>query len=139
MSCLNLQRALAIGFLIFALAYALTGCSALSSIGSALPVGKGVEATAQVGAENVKQGVGVNNKTDTSSKQDTSIKDSKVDSVDTSSKKKVNTSSISAETITADRIEIRSDDGSRTLIALVILFSLLLVSVAVIMKLRSKK
>ncbi|WGX77470.1 hypothetical protein QJS64_19530 (plasmid) [Paraclostridium bifermentans] len=67
--------------------------------------------TAQVGAENVKQAVGVTNKTDTSSKQETTFKESAVGKVDTSNKKSVTTSSIHANQITADKIEIRNDES----------------------------
>lgn len=78
------------------------------------------EVTAQVGAENVKQTVGVTAKQDTSSKQETTIKESKVDKVDTSNKKRVSASSIQAETITADKIEIsnRESDLYVTLFAM---------------------
>lgn len=89
----------------------LTGCSGLSAVSGLLPTGKGVEATAQVGGENIKQGVGVSGKVDQSTKADTTVKDSKVESLDTSSGKKVSASSISAETIKADKIEIRNSDG----------------------------
>lgn len=94
------------------MAMALTGCSGLSAVSGLLPTGKGVEATAQVGGENVKQGVGVAGKVDQSAKAETTVKDSKVDNLDTSSGKKVSASSISAESIKADRIEIRNNDGS---------------------------
>lgn len=94
------------------MAMALTGCSGLSAVSGLLPTGKGVEATAQVGGENVKQGVGVAGKVDQSAKAETTVKDSKVDNLDTSSGKKVSASSISAESIKADRIEIRNSDGS---------------------------
>lgn len=93
------------------MAMSLTGCSGLSTVSSLLPTGKGVEATAQVGGENVKQGVGVAGKVDQSAKAETTVKDSKVDNLDTSSGKKVSASSISAESIKADRIEIRNNDG----------------------------
>lgn len=94
------------------MAMALTGCSGLSAVSGLLPTGKGVEATAQVGGENVKQGVGVAGKVDQSAKAETTVKDSRVDNLDTSSGKKVSASSISAESIKADRIEIRNNDGS---------------------------
>lgn len=82
----------------------LSGCSvasALSGLASDAP-----DVTAQVGAENVKQTVGVTAKQDTSSKQETSVKDSTVKRLDSSSKKKVAASTIQAETITAERIEV---------------------------------
>lgn len=119
MSCLNFQRALVIGFLLWAV-FVLTGCSLnpLDAL-SGKP-----EVTAQVGAENVKQTVGVTAKQDTSSKQETTIKESKVDKVDTSNKKRVSASSIQAETITADKIEIsnRESDLYVTLFAIACIF-----------------
>ena len=119
MSCLNFQRALVIGFLLWAI-LVLTGCSLnpLDAL-SGKP-----EVTAQVGAENVKQTVGLTAKQDTSSKQETTIKESKVDKVDTSNKKRVSASSIQAETITADKIEIsnRESDLYVTLFAIACMF-----------------
>ncbi|AAR09300.1 Rz-like spanin [Escherichia phage Tls] len=88
---------------------ALSGCSA----SSVLPglIGSKPDITAQAGAENVKQTVGVTAKQDTSSKQETTFKESEVGQVDTSNKKQVSTSSIKADNITAERIEIRNNDG----------------------------
>lgn len=92
----------------------LSGCASSVPILSDL-VGSKPDMTAQVGAENVKQAVGVTNKTDTSSKQETTFKESAVGKVDTSNKKSVTTSSIHANQITADKIEIRNDEsGSLT-------------------------
>ena len=92
----------------------LSGCASSVPILSDL-VGSKPDMTAQVGAENVKQAVGVTNKTDTSSKQETTFKESAVGKVDTSNKKAVTTSSIHASQITAERIEIRND-GSGSVI-----------------------
>lgn len=80
---------------------------------SVLPglIGSKPDITAQAGAENVKQTVGVTAKQDTSSKQETTFKESEVGQVDTSNKKQVSTSSIKADNITAERIEIRNNDG----------------------------
>lgn len=80
---------------------------------SVLPglIGSKPDITAQAGAENVKQTVGVTAKQDTSSKQETTFKESAVGKVDTSNKKQVSTSSIKADNITAERIEIRNNDG----------------------------
>lgn len=88
---------------------ALSGCSA----SSVLPglIGSKPDITAQAGAENVKQTVGVTAKQDTSSKQETTFKESSVGQVDTSNKKQVSTSSIKADNITAERIEIRNNEG----------------------------
>ena len=108
MSTLNFQRALAIGFIVWAAAV-VSGCASSVQILSDL-VGSKPDMTAQVGAENVKQAVGVTNKTDTSSKQETTFKESAVGKVDTSNKKSVTTSSIHANQITADKIEIRNDE-----------------------------
>ena len=113
MSALNFQRALTIGFIVWAVAI-VSGCASSVPILSDL-VGSKPDMTAQVGAENVKQAVGVTNKTDTSSKQETTFKESAVGKVDTSNKKAVTTSSIQADQITAERIEIRND-GSGNLI-----------------------
>lgn len=109
MSTLNFQRALAIGFIVWAAAV-ISGCASSVPILSDL-VGSKPDMTAQVGAENVKQAVGVTNKTDTSSKQETTFKESAVGKVDTSNKKSVTTSSIHANQITADKIEIRNDES----------------------------
>lgn len=92
----------------------LSGCASSVPILSDL-VGSKPDMTAQVGAENVKQAVGVTNKMDTSSKQETTFKESVVGKVDTSNKKAVTTSSIHANQITAERIEIRND-GSGSVI-----------------------
>ena len=109
MSTLNFQRALAIGFIVWAAAV-VSGCASSVPILSDL-VGSKPDMTAQVGAENVKQAVGVTNKTDTASKQETTFKESAVGKVDTSNKKSVTTSSIHANQITADKIEIRNDES----------------------------
>jgi hypothetical protein len=109
MSTLNFQRELAIGFIVWAAAV-VSGCASRVPILSDLVGGK-PDMTAQVGAENVKQAVGVTNKTDTSSKQETTFKESAVGKVDTSNKKSVTTSSIHANQITADKIEIRNDES----------------------------
>lgn len=106
MSCLNLQRTMVISFLMWAL-FVLSGCSATSALTGL--IGSKPEISAQAGAENVKQTVGVTGKVDKSNENDTTIKDSKVGKVDTSNGKSVSTSSIKAETIIADKIEIRND------------------------------
>lgn len=90
-------------------AASLSGCSASSALSGL--VGSKSEITAQAGAENVKQTVGVTAKNDESSKQENTIKDSQVGKVDSSNKKKVSTSSIQADTITADKIEIRNSES----------------------------
>lgn len=90
-------------------AASLSGCSASSALSGL--VGSKPEITAQAGSENVKQTVGVTAKNDESSKQENTIKDSQVGKVDSSNKKKVSTSSIQADTITADKIEIRNSES----------------------------
>lgn len=90
-------------------AASLSGCSASSALSGL--IGSKPEITAQAGAENVKQTVGVTAKNDESSKQENAIKDSQVGKVDSSNKKKVSTSSIQADTITADKIEIRNSES----------------------------
>lgn len=90
-------------------AASLSGCSSSSALSGL--IGSKPEITAQAGAENVKQTVGVTAKNDESSKQESTIKDSQVGKVDSSNKKKVSTSSIQAETITADKIEIRNSES----------------------------
>lgn len=87
----------------------LSGCSASSLLPGL--IGSKPDITAQAGSENVKQTVGVTAKQDTSSKQETTFKESDVGKVDTSNKKQVSTSSIKADNITAERIEIRNNDG----------------------------
>lgn len=101
--------------------FVLSGCSATSALTGL--IGSKPEISAQAGAENVKQTVGVTGKVDKSNDNDTTIKDSKVGKVDTSNGKSVSTSSIKADTIIADKIEIRNDDSKGNLIAgLVFLF-----------------
>lgn len=89
------------------LAFMLSGCSGLSALtGLDKP-----DLTVQAGAENVKQTVGVTAKQDTSSKQETTIKESKVDKVDTSSKKQVKSSTIQAQEIKAEHITVNGGDA----------------------------
>lgn len=94
---------------VVALTVLLSGCSSINPVD--LLTGSKPEITAQAGAENVKQTVGITAKQDASSKQENTFKESKVDTVDTSNKKEIKTSTIQADNITADRIEIRNNDG----------------------------
>lgn len=87
----------------------LAGCSASSALTGL--IGSKPDVTAQAGAENTKQTVGINGKVDQSSESETSIKDSNVGKVDSSNQKKVSASSISANSIKADKIEIRNSDS----------------------------
>ncbi|QPD96288.1 lipoprotein [Enterobacter phage N5822] len=67
-------------------AASLSGCSASSALSGL--IGSKPEITAQAGAENVKQTVGVTAKNDESSKQENTIKDSQVGKVDSSNKRR---------------------------------------------------
>lgn len=87
-----------------AIAVILSGCSSVMPLTGL--IGSKPEITAQAGAENVKQAVGVTAKQDASTKQETTIKESAVDKVDTSSKKDFTTSTIQANTIKADKIQV---------------------------------
>jgi hypothetical protein len=97
------------------LAVLLSGCSATSALTGL--VGSKPDVTAQVGAENTKQAVGLNNKVDTSTTNKTDIKDSTVGSLDTSSKKQVQ--SISTGTITADKLQVVNNDSTSLILAAV--------------------
>ena len=116
----------------------LSGCSATSALTGL--IGSKPEISAQAGAENVKQTVGVTGKVDKSNDNDTTIKDSKVGKVDTSNGKSVSTSSIKADTIIADKIEIRNDESKGNLIAgLVFLFiGILMIALSIWLERRKK-
>lgn len=88
----------------------LTGCSTAGALTGL--IGSKPEVTAQAGAENTKQTLGINGKVDQSSEVETTIKDSKVGKVDSSNGKKTSASSITAESIKADKIEIRNSESS---------------------------
>lgn len=114
----------------------LTGCSA----SSLLPVlGSKPEATIQAGAENTKQAVGVTAKSDSSTEVDTSFRDSQVGAVDTSTRKHVSASSISASTITADKIEIRNSDTNFLLGVVGIVAGVFILIVGFVLWRRDKK
>lgn len=91
------------------LALALSGCSATSALTGL--IGQKPDITAQAGAENVKQTVGITAKQDASSEQKTEVKDSVVGKVDSSARKRENATSITADTITAERIEVHNSDS----------------------------
>lgn len=91
------------------LAMALSGCSATSALTGL--IGQKPDITAQAGAENVKQTVGITAKQDASSEQKTEVKDSVVGKVDSSARKRENATSITADTITAERIEVHNSDS----------------------------
>lgn len=90
----------------------LTGCSAMSAISDFLPAKDGVEATAQVGESNQKTGVGLSNQTDKSSATESDMRNSNNRDVETSTGKKTAATGLSANTITAEKIEIHSTENS---------------------------
>lgn len=90
----------------------LTGCSAMSAISDFLPTKNGVDATAQVGESNQKTGVGLSNQTDKSSSIESDMRNSTNRDVDSSSQKKTAATGLSANTITAEKIEIHSTENS---------------------------
>lgn len=95
------------------LAVTLTGCSATSALTGL--VGSKPEVSAQVGAENTKQILGLNNKVDSSTTNKTDIQDSNVGALDTSSKKQVQT--ISTGTIQAERLQVVNNDSYSLILA----------------------
>lgn len=95
------------------LAVTLTGCSATSALTGL--VGSKPDVSAQVGAENTKQTVGLNNKVDSSTTNKTDVLDSNVGTLDTSSKKQVQT--ISTGTIQAERLQVVNNDSYSLILA----------------------
>ncbi|WJZ69612.1 putative spanin [Klebsiella phage pKP-M212-2.1] len=95
------------------LAVTLTGCSATSALTGL--VGSKPDVSAQVGAENTKQTVGLNNKVDSSTTNKTDVQDSNVGTLDTSSKKQVQT--ISTGTIQAERLQVVNNDSYSLILA----------------------
>lgn len=116
----------------------LTGCSATSALTGL--VGSKPEVSAQVGAENTKQTLGLNNKVDSSTTNKTDVQDSNVGTLDTSSKKQVQT--ISTGTIQADRLQVVNNDSYSLILAGLAGASIplvFLVTILVIRKLFRKK
>nr|DAT39354.1 MAG TPA: Prokaryotic membrane lipoprotein lipid attachment site [Caudoviricetes sp.] len=95
------------------LAVTLTGCSATSALTGL--VGSKPDVSAQVGAENTKQTVGLNNKVDSSTTNKTDVRDSNVGTLDTSSKRQVQT--ISTGTIQAERLQVVNNDSYSLILA----------------------
>lgn len=95
------------------LAATLTGCSATSALTGL--VGSKPDVSAQVGAENTKQTVGLNNKVDSSTTNKTDVQDSNVGTLDTSSKKQVQT--VSTGTIQAERLQVVNNDSYSLILA----------------------
>ena len=110
----------------------LTGCSATSALTGL--VGSKPDVSAQVGAENTKQTVGLNNKVDTSTTNKTDVTDSTVGTLDTSSKKQVQT--ISTGTIQADRLQVVNNDSYSLILSGLAGASIPLIFLVVILVLR---
>lgn len=121
------MRGLVAGLL---LAVTLTGCSATSALTGL--VGSKPEITAQAGAENTKQTLGLNNKVDASTT--TEVSDSNVGTLDTSSKKQVQT--ISTGTIQAERLQVVNNDSYSLILAGLAGASIPLVFLVVILVIR---
>lgn len=114
------------------LAVTLTGCSATSALTGL--VGSKPDVSAQVGAENTKQTVGLNNKVDSSTTNKTDVQDSDVGTLDTSSKKQVQT--ISTGTIQAERLQVVNNDSYSLILAGLAGASIPLVFLVVILVIR---
>lgn len=114
------------------LAVTLTGCSATSALTGL--VGSKPDVSAQVGAENIKQTVGLNNKVDSSTTNKTDVQDSNVGTLDTSSKKQVQT--ISTGTIQAERLQVVNNDSYSLILAGLAGASIPLVFLVVILVIR---
>ncbi len=114
------------------LAVTLTGCSATSALTGL--VGSKPDVSAQVGAENTKQTVGLNNKVDSSATNKTDVSDSNVGTLDTSSKKQVQT--ISTGTIQAERLQVVNNDSYSLILAGLAGASIPLVFLVVILVIR---
>lgn len=114
------------------LAVTLTGCSATSALTGL--VGSKPDVSAQVGAENTKQTVGLNNKVDSSTTNKTDVSDSNVGTLDTSSKKQVQT--ISTGTIQAEHLQVVNNDSYSLILAGLAGASIPLVFLVVILVIR---
>ena len=97
-------------------------------------VGSKPDVSAQVGAENTKQTVGLNNKVDSSTTNKTDVSDSNVGALDTSSKKQVQT--ISTGTIQAERLQVVNNDSYGLILAGLAGASIPLVFLVVILVIR---
>lgn len=114
------------------LAVTLTGCSATSALTGL--VGSKPDVSAQVGAENTKQTLGLNNKVDSSTTNKTDVQDSNVGTLDTSSKRQVQT--ISTGTIQAERLQVVNNDSYSLILAGLAGASIPLVFLVVILVIR---
>lgn len=108
----------------------LSGCSATPALTAATGMlGSKPDVSAQVGAENTKQGIGLSGKSDSSS--ETTVKDSTVGSVDSSRSKAAKAQNISTGSITAERIEVKNSDNTAMILAFLAgLLPILVVEVA---------
>lgn len=120
-----------------AIAVILSGCSSVTPLTGL--IGSKPEITAQAGSENVKQTIGLTAKQDASSKQDTIIKESKVDTVDTSNKKEIKTSTIQANTIKADKIQVVQGNNGRWYDPVIICVVVLLVLICLYWREKKKE
>lgn len=111
------------------IALTLSGCSSVTPLTGL--IGSKPEITAQAGAENVKQAVGITAKKDSSSKQENTFKESKVEKVDTSSKKTVKASTIQANTINAEKIQVVQGDNGRWYDPIIVCFATFAVMLAI--------
>lgn len=100
-----------VGALVIAITL-LTGCSALSAVSSLIPDDSGIDATAQVGKSNQSVGVGVSAQADKSSSTEVDMAKSINRDVETSTGKKTSSTGLSANSITAEKIEIHSTENS---------------------------
>ena len=114
------------------LAVTLTGCSATSALTGL--VGSKPDVSAQVGTENTKQTLGLNNKVDSSTTNKTDVSDSNVGTLDTSSKKQVQT--ISTGTIQAEHLQVVNNDSYSLILAGLAGASIPLVFLVVILAIR---
>ena len=104
------MRALVAGLI---LATALTGCSATSALTGL--IGSKPDLSVQAGAENTKQTVGLNGKSDSSTDNETSIKDSNVGTLDTSTRKQ--STAVTTGTINTERVQVVNNDGTSIILA----------------------
>lgn len=95
------------------LSMALTGCSATSALTGLM--GSKPDLSVQAGAENTKQTVGLNSKSDSSTDIETTIRDSNVGALDTSTKKQ--SSSVTTGTINTERVQIVNNDGTSIILS----------------------
>lgn len=95
------------------LAVMLSGCSATSALTGL--VGAKPDLSVQAGAENTKQTVGLNGKSDSSTDTETTIKDSNVGTLDTSTRKQ--SSSVTTGTINTERVQVVNNDSTSIILA----------------------